>query len=85
MRTLRRDGCFAMADYRRCYMPDVSFFFTVVTERRAAIFGDDLSRDLLRGIAGLPATLAAPGGRTGHATRSPRRRLDLAVGRHRLL
>lgn len=38
-----------MADYRRCYVPGGSFFFTVVTERRAAILGNDLSRDLLRG------------------------------------
>ena len=37
-----------MADYRRCYIPGGSFFFTVVTERRAAILGDDLTRDLLR-------------------------------------
>lgn len=37
-----------MADYRRCYVPGGSFFFTVVTERRAAILGNDLSRDLLR-------------------------------------
>ncbi len=37
-----------MADYRRCYMPGGSFFFTVLTERRAAILGNDLARDLLR-------------------------------------
>jgi putative transposase len=37
-----------MADYHRCYVPGGSFFFPVVTERRAAILGDDLSRDLLR-------------------------------------
>lgn len=37
-----------MADYRRCYMPGGSFFFTVVTERRAAILGNDLARDWLR-------------------------------------
>ncbi len=37
-----------MADYRRCYVPGGSFFFTVVTERRAAIFGNDPTRDLLR-------------------------------------
>ena len=37
-----------MADYRRCYIPGGSFFFTVVTEWRAAILGDDLTRDLLR-------------------------------------
>ncbi len=38
-----------MADYRRCYVLGGSFFFTVVTERRAAILRNDLSRDLLRG------------------------------------
>ena len=37
-----------MADYRRCYVPGGSFFFTVVTERWAAILGNDLARDLLR-------------------------------------
>lgn len=37
-----------MADYRRCYVPGGSFFFTVVTERRAAILGNDPARDLLR-------------------------------------
>lgn len=37
-----------MADYRRCYVPGGSFFFTVVTERRAAILGNDLARDCLR-------------------------------------
>ncbi|HRX72343.1 MAG: transposase [Candidatus Competibacteraceae bacterium] len=37
-----------MADYRRCYVPGGSFFFTVVTERRAAILGNDRARDLLR-------------------------------------
>ena len=37
-----------MADYRRCDVPDGSFFFTVVTERRAAILGNDLARDGLR-------------------------------------
>ena len=37
-----------MADYRRCYVPGGSFFFTVVTERRAAILNNDRARDLLR-------------------------------------
>jgi putative transposase len=37
-----------MADYRRCYVPGGSFFFTVVTERRAAILGHDMARDYLR-------------------------------------
>jgi hypothetical protein len=37
-----------MADYRRCYVPDGSFFFTVVTEWRAPILGNDWARDLLR-------------------------------------
>ena len=40
MRTLRED----MANYRRCYVPGGSFFFTVVTERRAAILGNEPSR-----------------------------------------
>ena len=44
MRTLRGN----MADYRRCYVPGGSFFFTVVTERRAAILGNDSARDYLR-------------------------------------
>lgn len=44
MRTLRGN----MADYRRRQVPGGSFFFTVVTERRAAILGNDLARDLLR-------------------------------------
>ncbi|MCB1921289.1 MAG: hypothetical protein KDJ28_15115 [Candidatus Competibacteraceae bacterium] len=42
MRTLRGNR----ADYRRCHVPGGSFFFTVVTERRAAILGNDLARDL---------------------------------------
>jgi len=37
-----------MADYRRCYVPGGSFFFTVVTEGRAPILGNDMTRDLLR-------------------------------------
>ena len=37
-----------MADYRRCYVPGGTFFFTVVTERRAGILGNDVARDLLR-------------------------------------
>ena len=37
-----------MAAYRRCYVPGESFFFTVVTERRAAILGDNLLRHVLR-------------------------------------
>ena len=37
-----------MSHYRRCYVPGGSFFFTVVTERRAPILGNDLTRDLLR-------------------------------------
>jgi len=37
-----------MSNYRRVYMPGGSYCFTVVTERRAQILGDDLTRDLLR-------------------------------------
>lgn len=37
-----------MADYRRCYVPGGSYFFTVVTERRAAILANDTARDCLR-------------------------------------
>lgn len=37
-----------MSHYRRCYVPGGSYFFTVVTERRARILGNDLARDLLR-------------------------------------
>ncbi|TAK61525.1 transposase [Methylobacter sp.] len=37
-----------MSNYRRCYVPGGSYFFTVVTERRAKILGNDLARDLLR-------------------------------------
>jgi putative transposase len=37
-----------MSHYRRCYVPGGSFFFTVVTDRRAPILGTDLARDLLR-------------------------------------
>ena len=48
MRTLRW-GCYlGMADYRRCYVPGGSFFFTVATERRAAILDNDRARDCLR-------------------------------------
>jgi putative transposase len=36
-----------MADYRRAYVPGGSFFFTVVTERRAPIFRDETARTLL--------------------------------------
>jgi hypothetical protein len=44
VRTLRENR----ANYRRCYVPGGSFFFTVVTERRAAILANDLARDYLR-------------------------------------
>lgn len=37
-----------MSDYRRCYMPGGSYFFTVVTERRAAILANDPARNCLR-------------------------------------
>lgn len=37
-----------MPHYRRCYVPGGTYFFTVVTEGRASILGDDLSRDLMR-------------------------------------
>jgi putative transposase len=37
-----------MSDYRRCYVPGGSYFFTVVTERRAAILANDSARDCLR-------------------------------------
>jgi len=37
-----------LADYRRCYVPGGSFFFTVVTERRAGILANDQARDCLR-------------------------------------
>ena len=41
-------GMIHMPNYRRCYVPGGSYFFTVVTERRALILGTDLARDLLR-------------------------------------
>jgi putative transposase len=37
-----------VSNCRRCYVPGGSYFFTVVTERRAAILGNDFTRDLLR-------------------------------------
>ncbi|MGR8980108.1 MAG: REP-associated tyrosine transposase [Gammaproteobacteria bacterium] len=37
-----------MADYRRCYVPGGSYFFTVVTERRAGILANDLAQGCLR-------------------------------------
>jgi putative transposase len=37
-----------MSNFRRVYVPGGSYFFTVVTERRATILGTDLARDLLR-------------------------------------
>lgn len=37
-----------MANYRRCYIPGGSYFFTLVTERRAPILANDEARDLLR-------------------------------------
>lgn len=37
-----------MANYRRCYISGGSYFFTVVTERRAPILANDEARDLLR-------------------------------------
>ncbi len=36
-----------MANYRRCYVPGGSYFFTLVTERRAPILANDAARDLL--------------------------------------
>ena len=37
-----------MADYRRCYVPGGSYFFTVVTERRAVILANALAQECLR-------------------------------------
>jgi putative transposase len=37
-----------LADYRRCHVPGGSYFFTVVTERRAGILANDVARDCLR-------------------------------------
>jgi putative transposase len=37
-----------MSHYRRAYVPGGSFFFTVVTERRAPIFRTELARTCLR-------------------------------------
>jgi len=37
-----------LSDYRRCYVPGGSYFFTVVTARRAGILANDLARDCLR-------------------------------------
>jgi putative transposase len=37
-----------LSDYCRCYVPGGSYFFTVVTERRAAILANDLARNYLR-------------------------------------
>jgi putative transposase len=37
-----------MSDYRRCYVPGGSYFFTMVTERRAGILANDKARDCLR-------------------------------------
>ena len=37
-----------MSHYRRCYIPGGSYFFTVVTERRARMLDNNLARDLLR-------------------------------------
>jgi hypothetical protein len=39
-------GIIQLANYRRCYVPSGSCFFTVVTERRALILGNDLARNL---------------------------------------
>ena len=36
-----------MSDYRRAYVPGGSFFFTVVTERRAPIFRTETARTIL--------------------------------------
>ena len=37
-----------MSNYRRSYVPGGSYFFTVVTQRRAAILTNDTARDCLR-------------------------------------
>jgi putative transposase len=37
-----------MSDYQRCYVAGGSYFFTVVTERRAPILVNDMARDCLR-------------------------------------
>ncbi|WP_202921777.1 hypothetical protein [Anatilimnocola aggregata] len=36
-----------MSDYRRHFIPGGTYFFTVVAERRAALFATELARDLL--------------------------------------
>ena len=37
-----------MPNYRRCYIPGGSYFFTLVTEQRAAILGTDIAKCFLR-------------------------------------
>jgi putative transposase len=39
-----------MSDYRRAYVPGATFFFTVVTERRAPLFAEDSARCLLGSV-----------------------------------
>jgi putative transposase len=46
----RRDYRPAMPDYRRAYEPGGTFFFTVVTERRAPLLCTETARSILRGI-----------------------------------
>ena len=36
-----------LSDFRRHYVPGGSYFFTVVTERRAGILANDLAQDCL--------------------------------------
>ena len=39
-----------MSEYRRAYVPGGTFFFTVVTDRRASVFSDSLARRTLGGV-----------------------------------
>jgi putative transposase len=39
-----------MSDYRRYFVPGATYFFTVVTERRAPLFADDSARRLLGSV-----------------------------------
>jgi putative transposase len=41
-----------LPNYRRCYVPGGSFFFTVVTERRAGILANEPARECLREAIG---------------------------------
>ena len=70
-----------MANHRCCYVPGGSYFFTVVTERRAPILANNTVRNWLctEDDSCLPATMAVRGRCAGVVAGSSARHLDMSA------